>query len=198
MFGKDEGVTHGDNVSIDDGSAFEPGLIDRFERAPDVLAIDFDDELKAREALLAATRLGRRKSVEMTDAAIVTRTATGRTRIIQTRDTSPGQGAITGSWWGGLAGLFLGGFTGWVIGIVLGALAGGLWAKLRDLGINDPWMREMADNLAPGHAAAFFQLPHVYATHLIRELRRFDGRLLHNSLRGIDSTDLEEALAVIP
>ena len=148
--------------------------------------------------MLAATRLGRRKSVEMTDAAIVTRTTTGRTRIYQTRDTSPAQGAVTGSWWGGLAGLFVGGITGWVIGIVLGAVAGGVWAKLRDLGINDPWMKEVTANLAPGHAAAFFQLPHVYATHLIRELRRFDGRLLHNSLRDVDSNEVEEALSIIP
>jgi uncharacterized membrane protein len=181
-----------------EGFLFEPSELDRFERAPDVLAIDFDDELKAREALLAATRLKKRQSVEMTDAAIVTRTKTGRMRILQTRDTSPAQGAVAGSWWGGLAGLVLGGIAGWAIGIVLGALGGGLWAKLRDLGINDSWMREVSANLAPGHAAAFFQLPHVYAIHLIRELRRFDGRLLHNSLRDIDSNDLEEALAIIP
>ena len=177
---------------------FEPAAVDRSAQTADVLAIDFDDELKAREAVLAATRLGRRKSVEMTDAAIVTVLASGRTRIHQTRDTSPMQGAITGSWWGGLSGLLFGGIAGWAIGLVLGALAGGLWAKLRDLGINDPWMKEVAAGLAPGHAAAFFQLPQVYSTHLIRELRRFDGRLLHNSLRDVDSTDLEEALAVIP
>lgn len=166
--------------------------------APDVLAIDFDDELKAREALLAATRLGRKRSVEMTDAAIVTRTPTGRTRIIQTRGTSPVQGAVTGSWWGGLGGLLLGGITGWAIGLAVGALGGWLWAKSRDLGINDPWMLKTAANLAPGHAAAFFQLPQVYVTHLIRELRRFDGTLLHNSLRDVATIELEEALAVIP
>jgi len=166
--------------------------------AADVLAIDFDDELKAREALLAATRLGRRHSVEMTDAAIVTRTRTGRIRILQTRDTSPLQGAVTGSWWGGLAGLVVGGITGWIIGVALGALGGGLWAKLRDIGINDLWMRQAAASLAPGHAAAFFEFPHVYVTHLIKELRRFDGTLLFNSLRDVESGDLEEALAVIP
>ena len=166
--------------------------------AADVLAIDFDDELKAREALLAATRLGRKQSVEMTDAAIVTRTPNGRTRIIQTRDISPVQGAVNGSWWGGLAGLVVGGITGWAIGLALGALAGGMWAKLRDTGINDPWMRQAAAQLAPGHAAAFFQFPHVYATHLIRELRRFDGTLLHNSLRDVETVEIEEALAIIP
>jgi uncharacterized membrane protein len=170
----------------------------RAEEAADVLAIDFDDELKAREALLAATRLGRKHSVEMTDAAIVTRTPTGRTKIMQTRDISPLQGAVNGSWWGGLAGLVVGGITGWAIGLAFGALAGGLWAQFRDIGINDPWMRRTAANLAPGHAAAFFQLPQVYATHLIRELRRFDGKLLHNSLREVETIELEEALAVIP
>ena len=168
------------------------------DEAADVLAIDFDDELKAREALLAATRLGRRQSVEMTDAAIVTRTPNGRTRIIQTRDVSPVQGAINGSWWGGLAGLVVGGITGWAIGLALGGLAGGLWARFRDVGINDPWMRRTAANLAPGHAAAFFQFPQVYSTHLIRELRRFDGTLLHNSLRDVETVELEEALAIIP
>jgi uncharacterized membrane protein len=181
-----------------EGFPLLPPITDQAEEAPDVLAIDFDDELKAREALLAATRLGRKKSVEMTDAAIVTKTPTGRTRILQTRDTSPTQGAVTGSWWGGLAGLLLGGIPGWAIGLALGALAGWIWAKTRDLGISDPWMRKTAADLAPGHAAAFFQLPHVYVTHLVRELRRFDGRLLHNSLRDVETVELEEALAIIP
>lgn len=184
-------------MTLENGFPFQPSEVST-QPAPDVLAIDFDDELKAREALLAATRLGRRRSVEMTDAAIVTKTSTGRTRIFQTRDTSPVQGAVTGSWWGGLAGLLLSGIAGWAIGLALGALAGWLWAKTRDLGINDPWMRKTAAHLAPGHAAAFFQLPHVYVTHLVRELRRFDGTLLHNSLRDVETVELEEALAVIP
>jgi uncharacterized membrane protein len=134
----------------------------------------------------------------MTDAAIVTKTPTGRTRILQTRDISPLQGAFNGSWWGGLAGLIVGGVNGWLIGMVAGAVLGGLFARFRDIGINDPWMRQLSGNLAPGHAAAFFQLPHVYVTHLIRELRRFDGTLLYNSLRDVETDDLEEALAVIP
>lgn len=185
-------------MTLENGFPFKPAATEDPAEVADVLAIDFDDELKAREALLAATRLGRKHSVEMTDAAIVTRTPTGRTKIIQTRDISPVQGAVNGSWWGGLAGLVVGGIAGWAIGLALGALAGGLWAKMRDIGINDPWMRLKAGDLAPGHAVAFFQFPHVYATHLIRELRRFDGTLLHNSLRDVETVELEEALAIIP
>lgn len=187
-------------MSTDNGFLIHPGAEDvtRDDVSPDVLAIDFDDELKAREALLAATRLGKRRSVEMTDAAIVTKTPTGKTRIMQTRDISPSQGATMGAWWGGLFGLLAAGMVGWLAGIVFGAVLGGLWARSRDIGISDSWMKSFGDRLLPGHAAAFFQMPHVYATHLIRELRRFDGSLLHNSLRDVETSEVEAALAVIP
>lgn len=187
-------------MHTDNGFLFDPAAEDvtRDNVAPDVLAIDFDDELKAREALLAATRLGKRRSVEMTDAAIVTKSPTGRTRIMQTRDLSPSQGATMGAWWGGLFGLVAAGMPGWVGGMVIGAAFGGLWAKSRDIGISDPWMKSFGAHLLPGHAAAFFQMPHVYATHLLRELRRFDGVLLHNSLRDVETSEVEDALAVIP
>jgi uncharacterized membrane protein len=165
------------------------------EPAPQVLAIDFDDELKAREALLAALRLGKGRAIELDDAAIVTRARNGRTRIVQTKDKTPAQGAMLGAWWASLAGLVAAGLVGWLAGMALGALAGGLWARWRDVGIDDGWMKQLGRDLAPGHAAAFFQMGHVFPTNLLRELRRFDGRLLHSSLRDVESRDIEEALA---
>ncbi len=163
-----------------------------------VLAIDFDDELKAREAVLAATRLGKRRAIELADAAIVIRTPSGRTRIHQTRDKTPAQGAVLGAWWGSLAGLIALGLGGWLVGLVLGAAAGGLWARWRDIGIDDQWMRRLGETLAPGHAAFVMAVRSVFPTNLLRELRRFDGRLLHNSVRDVDSQAVEEALAFVP
>ncbi len=166
--------------------------------AQQVLAIDFDDELKAREALLATARLGKRHTIEVEDAAIVTRSRSGRTRILQTRDRTPGQGAMLGFWWGGLAGLILFGSLGWVGGAAIGAGAGYLWALWNDFGIDDNWMRALGRNLAPGHAAFVLAVRDAFPTSLLRELRRFDGRLLHNSLRDVDSADVEAALDYIP
>ena len=160
----------------------------------DILAIDFDDPLLAQEALMAATRLGKRGSVSLGDAVIVSRDRRGKTRIRQTRDISPGRGAATGFWWGGLTGLLIFGTTGWLIGAVLGALAGAAYGKFHDIGINDDWLKRLGDELTPGHTATVLQLPQFYATHLLRELRRFNGRLLHSSLPGIERSDLEEAL----
>ncbi len=165
------------------------------QEEPQVLAIDFDDELKAREAMLAAMRLGKGHALELADAAIVTKARNGRTRIVQTRDKTPAQGAMLGAWWASLAGLVLAGLVGWLAGMALGAIAGGAWAKWHDVGIDDGWMKQLGSDLAPGHAAAFFQMAEVFPTNLLRELRRFDGRLLHSSLRDIERSDIEDALA---
>jgi uncharacterized membrane protein len=160
----------------------------------DVLAIDFDDPLLAQEALMAATRLGRRGSVSLSDAVLISRDRNGRTRIRQTRDVSPGRGAATGFWWGGLMGLLLFGVGGWLLGALIGAAGGAAYGKFRDIGIDDSWLRRLGDELTPGHTATVLQLPQFYATHLLRELRRFNGRLMRSTLAGVDDADLEDAL----
>ncbi len=159
-----------------------------------VLAIDFDDPLLAQEALMAATRLGKRGSVTLDDAVLITRDRGGRTMIRQTKDVSPARGAATGFWWGGLSGLFIFGTVGWLVGAVLGLIAGAAYGKFHDIGIDDDWLKQLGDELTPGHTATVLQLPQFYATHLIRELRRFNGRLLHSTLDGIERNDIEDAL----
>lgn len=159
-----------------------------------VIAIEFDDPLLAREALMAANRLGVRKSLELDDAAIVSNVK-GKVRILQTKDTDPIKGASIGFWWGGLAGLLAAGLLGWIGGALVGAAAGYAFGRYRDIGINDDFMRSLGTSLTPGSALAVFQIPFAYPTHLIKELRRFNGKLVYNSLSNIDDIDVTEALA---
>jgi uncharacterized membrane protein len=160
---------------------------------PNVLAVALDDALLSREFILAATRLGRKGSIELTDAAVVSRNRTGKARITQTRDTNPAQGAWIGSWWGGLIGIVALGLPGWIIGALAGAGLGWLRAR-RDVGVPDEWMRRLIDRLEPGEVAAVFEIKNVYPTHLLRELRRFDGRLLVSTVEGVDPVAVETAL----
>jgi uncharacterized membrane protein len=162
--------------------------------AADLLALRFDDDLKAREALLAFTRLARRQSLVLEDAAIAARNLRSKVRILQTRDTSPSRGALMGSWWGFLIGLFL---AQPFLGAMIGAALGWIWASLRDIGLDDREMRALAENLRPGDAALFLLLRDAYPTHLIRELRRFDGQILATTITGDTRADLEEALATM-
>lgn len=160
----------------------------------DVLAVALNDKLLGRELLLAATRLGKRGSIQLTDAALVQSDRKGKARIIQTRDMNPTQGAMLGGWWGSLIGIFILGLIGWLVGAALGAGIGWWRARRRDIGVPDDWMRTLVDRLYPGEVAAVFEMHNVYPTHLIRELRRFDGRLLTSTVADVDPADIEDAL----
>lgn len=158
-----------------------------------LLAVRFDDPLKAQELLIAMMRLQNRGSLRIEDAAIVTK-ADGRVRIHQTRDMNPSQGVATGTWFGALAGLV---FLQPLIGAAIGAALGGLWAKLRDIGIDDDEMREMGDRLADGDAALFLLAADAYPTHLSIELARFDGTILHSTFDDEATRGFTEALSGI-
>lgn len=154
-----------------------------------IFALEFDDELKAREVLLAFLRLQKRKSLFLEDAAIVTNNR--KVRILQTKDMNPSQGALMGSWWGLLAGLLF----GYALPAALvGATIGAIWAWRRDTGIPDGQMKDLGSNLRHGDAAAFFLVKDAYPTHLVHELRRFDGRILHTTFDPDTRAQLEEAL----
>lgn len=162
----------------------------------DVIAIEFDDDLLAQEAVLATTRLAKRGSVSMDDAVLVRKDDRGRVRFGQTREVDPRQAAISGGMWGGLIGLFAASTTGWLLGIAVGALAAWWWASRRDVGVPNAWLHQVADRMPNGRTAAVFLLPAVFPTHLIAELGRFRGRLLYSDLDGVDPEAVEEALAV--
>lgn len=156
-----------------------------------LLAIRFDEPLKAQECLIAALRLQKRGSITIDDAAIVTNEE-GKVRIHQTKDMNTGQGAATGGWFGALAGLL---FLQPLIGAALGAAIGGMWAKLRDIGIDDDQMRQMGESLGNGEGALFLLLEEAYPTHIARELQRFDGMVLYSTFEGTDTESFEVALA---
>lgn len=163
----------------------------------DVLAIAVDDRLLGQEMLLAATRLGRHGSIQLTDAALVRMNARGKPKIDQTREMNPSQAAMVGAWWGSLIGLIVFGLFGWLGGAVLGAGFGWWRARSRDIGVPNDWMLGLAGRLYPGEVAAVFQMRNVYPTHLIRELRRFSGRLLTDTVADTDRAEIEDALAYV-
>ena len=159
-----------------------------------LIAIKFDEPLLAQEMLLAFARLVKRQSVDMEDAAIVTKDDDGKIRLRQTRDVMPGQGAASGGWVGALVGI-IGGPVGMLAGGALGAAAGGLFAKLRDVGIDDDQMREMGEQLGRGQAALFVLLNHYDVTAVAMEMRRFEGELFHSTAHEAIEQRLRDELA---
>ena len=152
--------------------------------------------LLAQEALLAAMRLQARGHLELDDAAIVHKTEGGRVRIVQTKDVSTGQGAISGSWWGLLAGLFIPG--GPLLGAALGAAVGGIFAKMRDIGIDDDQMKRMGEQLEEGESALFLLLTGCHQARALHEVGRFEATVLFSTASEDLVAEVGERLAVDP
>ncbi len=157
-------------------------------------AFTFDGPLRAQEALLAALRMVGRDHLTLDDAAIVTKVGS-RVRISQTKDVSTGQGAVSGTWLGTLAGLFVGQP---LIGAAIGAALGGLFAKLRDIGIDDDEMKRMGESLGEGAAALFLLVRDCHQVRALHEVSRFPATLLATTAPGELADEVRSTLATDP
>ena len=158
------------------------GMQDRRRGIPedsdsDLWVFSLDSPVRAQEAMLACARLAARKHLDLEDAAIVT-VRNGRVRIQQTRDVNPSQGALGGAWLGTLAGLFFGVP---LLGAALGAAAGGIYARLRDLGIDDAEMKAFGAGLDGDRAALFLLVRDCHRMRALHEVGRFPARLERTS-----------------
>lgn len=187
-----------DDVLTGEERAALHGVLDaekaRGDTSADLWAFAFDGALRAQEALLAALRMVGQGHLTLEDAAIVAKTG-GRVRISQTRDVTAGQGVVSGTWLGTLAGLFVGVP---LVGAAIGAAVGGLFARLHDIGIDDDQMKAMGETLAEGEAALFLLIADCHQVRALHEVSRFPGRLLATTARDELAAQVRGKLAVDP
>jgi uncharacterized membrane protein len=130
--------------------------------------------------------------LEMDDAVVVTRDENGKTKLHQAVSLT-GAGAVSGGFWGMLIGLlFLNPFLGFAIGAGAGALSG----KFRDLGLDDKMMKGVGESLTPGTSALFVLLRKVTADKVLDGLKAFagKGKVFQSSLNKDDEKALREVL----
>jgi uncharacterized membrane protein len=160
----------------------------------DLWVFSFDGLMRAQEAMLAVSRLTARRHLDLEDAAIVT-VRRGRVRLLQTRDMNPAQGAVGGAWLGTIAGLFAGLP---LVGAALGAAAGGMYARLRDFGIDDGEMKAFGRTLDGERAALFLLVRDCHRMRALHEVSRFPARLERSSADLTLVAEVRARLAVDP
>jgi len=157
-----------------------------------ILAVLFDKPTRADEALLALLHLAQEGGIELADAVVVAKTNEERTIVRQTVDVTPGKGALTGAWFGALVGLLFGGPIG---GAVAGAAGGALYGKLVDIGLDDGWVKQMADWIDPGTSALLLLVNDpVLREGAVKELGRFDGTVITTTFPDNVRRTIEQAL----
>ena len=152
----------------------------------ELVVIGFDNAYDADRALTELTRLQREYLIELEDAVVAVRPPDGQVRIKQTLNLTglgAAQGGLSGALWGSLIGLlFLNPLAGMAIGGAVGAGSGALSGSLIDYGINDDFIRELADTLQPDTSALFLLVRKAQPEKIISELSGFKGRVLRSSL----------------
>ncbi len=178
------GVVHSGTVSPAESARMERGVV----------AIEFPDVFRAYEAMLAAARLERHLSIVLNDAAVVSRDLHGKVRVNRGGRPTP---MAAGLWAAAASGIpiwwLLGPWAGLVAAVVAAATAV-LWSR-RAVGLRPGFLRKVGAHLVPGRAAGCFLVSHAHPAHVLAEVRRFEGRLIHSTLPDEISDELTEALA---
>ena len=111
----------------------------------------FQDEGGADATLGALKQAKKEKLLQIKDAAVLRKDASGKLHVNEIGDMTGTKGAGIGAVAGAALGILTGGAALAVAGI--GAVAGGLAAKLRDSGFKDDRLKKLGEGLKPGSSA---------------------------------------------
>ncbi|MCF3948861.1 DUF1269 domain-containing protein [Acidiphilium sp. AL] len=157
----------------------------------DLIVIAFPSEAKAEEVRRKVLDMQKEYLIELGDAVVAVKQPDGHVRLNQLFHPTAA-GAASGSFWGFLIGLL---FMMPLVGVAIGAGAGALGGALSDFGINDRFMKNLAEVLQPGSAALFLLVRKMTADKVFDDLQGVGGTVLRTSLDHSKEAALREALA---
>jgi uncharacterized membrane protein len=158
----------------------------------DLVVVSFPDQETAFQLRAELTRLQKEYLIDMEDVVVVTKEESGKVKLHQAVSLTA-MGAVGGGFWGMLIGML---FLNPLLGAAVGAGAGALSGKLSDIGVNDQFMKDLAENFKPGCAAVFVLVRKATTDKVIEELKAFHGKgkVLKTSLNRDEETALREVL----
>jgi uncharacterized membrane protein len=156
-----------------------------------LVVIDYENELKAEEVRLTLLKMQKEYLIDLEDAVIVVRDQQGRVKLRQLYDLTVA-GAASGGFWGALIGLM---FLNPLFGFAIGATAGAISGALKDVGIDDGFMKQLGETLKPGSAALCVLIRQMTPDKVLEEIQKFGGTLIKTNLCNENEAKLREALA---
>ena len=144
----------------------------------DMLVIEFASEEKAegvRELLLA---MEKEYQVEVGDAVVAVKDASGRLKLNQLFQPVVAPGALPAKFLGSLIGLL---FMMPLADAATKAASGAFRGRLIDLGINDDFMKQAARTVQSGNAALFVLIRNMTTDKVLAALRGASGMVLRGS-----------------
>jgi uncharacterized membrane protein len=124
----------------------------------------FNDEKTAKEALKALKQAQKEKLIKIDNAAVLSKDEKGKLHIKETADMGGKKGAALGGVAGAAIGLIAG--PALLVPVAVGALVGGLTAKLRDSGFSNARLETLGESLKPGSSAIVAVVEHTWVSQV--------------------------------
>ena len=154
------------------------------------VAIAYDDQSKADEVRLELIKLQSDYLIEMEDVVVAVKDENGKVKLHQTVNLTA-TGALSGGFFGMLIGML---FFNPFLGLAIGASAGAISGALTDVGINDQFMKDLANNLKANSSVLFVLIHKVTADKVVEDISQYGGTVLKTSLNHQDEEKLQAAL----
>jgi len=143
-----------------------------------VVALAFEGEETAKGMLNDVLKLEEQGKIEVLDAVIASRGVGKNVNIKQTQ-SAKGKYAKRGTGIGFLAGLLLGGP---ILGAAGGAAVGAISGSMKDVGIKDDFIEQIAAGLGQNSSAIFLMTQNADMEAIQKYLKPFKARVLTTTL----------------
>src|SRR5262249_47419005 len=130
--------------------------------------------------------------IDLEDAVVAVKDQRGKVRLRQAVNLTA-VGAVSGGFWGALIGLL---FLNPLLGMAVGAAARAVSGGLRGGGIDDKFIKELAETMKPGSSTLFVLVRKVTPDKVLDEVKGTGGKILRTSLSHEDEAKLKAALSV--
>lgn len=165
----------------------------------ELVVVGFDDPHQADHVLAKLVQLRQEYLIDLEDAVVAIRGADGKVQLKQSMNlvaAGAASGGLSGALWGSLVGLlFLNPLAGFAIGGAIGAGTGALSGSMVDYGINDDFIRSLANTIPNNSSALFVLIRKVQPEKVLAQLSGIEGRVLRTSFSPEQEAKLRDALA---
>ena len=129
--------------------------------------------------------------LDLEDAVVAVKDEKGKVKLHQAINLTAA-GAVSGGFWGALIGMI---FMMPLLGAAVGASAGAASGALTDVGIDDKFMKELAESMNAGSSVLFVLAHNATPDKVLEELRGTGGKVIKTSLTHEDEAKLQAALS---
>jgi uncharacterized membrane protein len=156
-----------------------------------LVVVGYDNLFKAEEIRIKLQKMQAAYLIDLEDAVVAVKNAKGKVKLDQQVNMTA-MGAASGGFWGALIGLI---FLVPLFGAAIGAAMGAATGALRDVGINDKFMKDLASTMQPNTSALFVLIRKSNPERVMEELKGTGGKILQASLTHEEIDRLQNTLA---